>query len=268
MNLLNPPQLDKVAVKKSFNRSASQYDQSAVLQAEIISRLLGRLDFMKVNPELVVDLGCGTGKAIGKLQKKYPKSTVLGLDIADKMLVLAKKQFGLFGRKWLINADMEHLPLKEDSVDLLFSSLALQWSNDLKRSFSEFKRVGRKGGLLMFTTFGVDTLKELRESWSRLDSSPHVHHFMDMHDLGDLMLSAGLSEVVMDREMMTVEFRSFIDLMRDLKSIGATNASSTRSRGLLTTGKLNELEKIYKEIAFQNGCYKATYEVVYGHAWF
>lgn len=268
MNLLNPPRLDKLAVKKSFNRYASQYDQSAVLQAEVLSRLFERLQYIKIKPELIVDLGCGTGQAIKRLQKHYKKSSVLAMDLADEMLLQAKKQYGLLNRKWLVNADMECLPLKDNSVDMVFSSLALQWSNDLVQTFAEFRRVGRQGGLVLFTTFGVNTLTELRESWAQIDASPRVHQFVDMHDIGDFMLSAGLSQPVMDMEEITLEYETFSALMADLKSIGATNAEKNRSRGLMTAGKLNRLREAYEQIGFKNNRYQATYEVVYGHAWF
>jgi len=268
VNLLNPPRLDKKAVKKSFNRSARRYDQSAVLQLEILSRLIERLQYIKIEPELIVDLGCGTGQAIKMLRKQYKKSTVMALDMADEMLLCARKQYGLMDQKWLVNADMEQLPLRMDCVDLLFSNLALQWSNDLAQTLVEFKRVGRKGGLLMFTTFGVNTLIELRQSFQQIDSTPRVHQFMDMHDIGDLMLSAGLSQPVMDMEEITLEYDSFTDLMSDLKSIGATNAERNRSRGLMTAARLNRIREAYEQIAYKDNKYRATYEVVYGHAWF
>ncbi len=268
MNLLNPPRLDKSAVKKSFNRCADQYDNSAVLQEEVLSRLIERLDYIKLQPELIVDLGCGTGAAIKPLRRQYKKAQIIALDMADEMLLQAKKKYSFFDRKWLINADMERLPLQDDCIDLIFSSLALQWSNDLAEGFREFKRIGRTGGLLMFTTFGVNTLKELRESWAQIDSSPRVHQFMDMHDVGDLMLTAGLSQPVMDMEEITMQYSNFKDLLSDLKSIGATNAEIGRQRGLMTASKLKRLQQAYEEIAYKDECYSATYEIVYGHAWF
>jgi len=268
VNLLNPPRLDKAAVKKSFNRCARHYDNCAVLQEEVLSRLVERLEYIKCDPKLIVDLGCGTGSAIKPLHRRYKKANVVALDMADEMLAMSKKKYGLFDRKWLVNADMEHLPLRDGCVDMIFSSLALQWSNDLAEGFKEFKRVGRQGGLLMFATFGVNTLHELRESWSQVDSSPRVHQFMDMHDIGDMMLAAGLSQPVMDMEEITLQYRCFNDLLSDLKSIGATNAEKGRQRGLMTAGKLKRLQQAYEQIAFNDNQYSATYEIVYGHAWF
>ena len=239
-----------------------------MLQREVLSRLLERLDYIKLEPKLILDLGSGTGQAIKPLNKRYAKTQVLALDMAEAMLAQSRKQYGLFDKKWLVNADMEHLPLKDQCVDMVFSSLALQWSNDLQHSFEEFKRVGRPGGLLMFTTFGVNTLAELRQSFAAIDDTPRVHQFMDMHDVGDMLLAAGLSQPVMDMEQITLQYKSFRDLLSDLKSIGATNAEKGRQRGLMTAAKLKRLQQAYEEIAFEEGCYQASYEIVYGHAWF
>ena len=268
MNLLNPPRLDKAQVRRSFNRSARRYDRSAVLQAEVLKRLLQRLDYIRLEPELIVDLGGGTGQAIRPLKKRYRKASVLSLDMAEEMLRVARGRYSLFERKWLVNADMEMLPIRDASVDLLFSSLALQWSNDLAANFRELRRIGRSGGLLMFTTFGVNTLRELRESWASIDDRPRVHQFMDMHDIGDMLMAAGLSQPVMDAEEITLEYGSFRQLLEDLKGIGATNAEKGRSRGLMTAQKMKALECAYAEIGCKNGHFQATYEVVYGHAWF
>ena len=268
MNLLNPPRLDKEAVKNSFNRYAAQYDRCAILQAEVQSRLLERLDYIKLDPRTVIDLGCGPGQAIKPLIKRYKKSKVIAVDMAHAMLRQAQKKYGLFDKKILVNADMEQLPFADNSIDLIFSSLALQWSNDLGSTFKDFKRVGREGGLLMFTTFGVNTLHELRESWQLVDNTPRVHHFIDMHDVGDLLMAAGLAQPVMDMDNITLEYDHFSDLLKDLKAIGATNAEKNRSRGLLTARRLKKLQDAYETIAFKNGRYQATYEVVYGHAWF
>jgi malonyl-CoA O-methyltransferase len=216
----------------------------------------------------VLDLGCGTGQAIPPLRKRYRRARLIALDLAEGMLARARKRYGRFDRKWLINADFESLPLADDSIDLVFSSLSLQWSNDLAAALREFRRVGREGGLLQFTTFGVDTLRELKAAWSRVDDRPHVHEFLDLHDIGDMMLAARLREPVVDVETITLEYTDFMDLLRDLKGIGASNADAARCRGLYTPKRLRALEAAYRETGFDNGKYRARYEVVYGHAWF
>ncbi len=268
MDLLNPPRLDKKAVKQSFNRGARDYDRCAVLQAEVLNRLLERLDYMRIDPAMVLDLGCGTGQAIRALLKRYRRANVIAMDLAEAMLAQAQRRYPLLARKLLVNADLETLPLAADSVDLVFSSLTLQWSNDLPAAFAEIKRVGRPGGLTLFTTLGVNTLQELRRSWALIDESPRVHQFMDMHDVGDAMMRAGLSQPVVDMEEITLTYTDFGDLMRDIKGIGATNADKGRARGLLTPGKLKQLREAYESVAFEAGHFRATYEVIYGHAWF
>jgi malonyl-CoA O-methyltransferase len=268
VNLLNPPRLDKNAVKNSFNRGARDYDRCAVLQHEVQSRLLERLEYVKVKPERVLDLGCGTGKALKPLAKLYRGAQVIALDMAHAMLQQARGQYRMLDRKLLVNADMEALPFADASIDLVFSSLALQWSNDLFATLGEFKRIGRSGGLLMFSTMGVDTLSELREASLQIDSRPRVHQFVDMHEVGDMMLAQGLSQPVLDTEKIVLEYREFKDLLKDLKAIGATNAERTRKRGLMTARRLQALREAYESIAYRDGRYLATYEIVYGHAWF
>lgn len=268
MNLLNPPRLDKSAIKKSFNRSARSYDQSAVLQAEILSRLLERLQYIKLAPELILDLGCGTGQAIQPLLKRYRKASVLGVDLAVEMLKLARSRYRLLDRKLTVNADFEGLPIRDRSIDLVFSNLALQWANDLPSALAEMRRVGRPGGLLMFTTFGVNTLAELRQSWLEIDGLPRVHQFLDMHDIGDMLMAAGLSQPVMDTDQIVLEYAEFANLLNDLKAIGATNAEKGRSRGLMTRSRLDSLREVYARVGGRGGKFVATYEVVYGHAWF
>ncbi|MCZ6667094.1 MAG: methyltransferase domain-containing protein, partial [Gammaproteobacteria bacterium] len=189
MDLLNLPRLDKFSIKKSFDRAARSYDRAAILQAEVLSRLLARLEYIRHNPRAVIDIGCGTGKGIAGLRKRYPRSKIVGLDLAFSMLQASKKQVGFLRRKRLVNSDMENLPFADGSFDLLFSNLALEWVNDIGATFKEFFRIGRPGSLLMFATFGPGTLKELRESWSTIDPNPHVHQFIDMHDIGDAMMA-------------------------------------------------------------------------------
>lgn len=268
MNLLNPPQLDKLSVKRSFNRSANNYDQYAILQHEILNRVIERLDYINHLPKNILDLGCGTGSAVKPLQKRYPKAKLISLDLSYNMLLKTKQHYGLFKKARLLNADIEQLPIKDDSFDMIFSNLALQWVNNLDNTFKEFKRIGRNQGLLMFTTFGPKTLWELDESSIQVDQKPRTHRFIDMHDIGDSLVNARCAEPVIDSEIITLNYSSFIDVLIDLKSIGAVNAHTQRNKGLLTQKKLALIEQKYKEIAFKNNQFQATYEVIYGHAWF
>ena len=150
----------------------------------------------------------------------------------------------------------------------MFSSLALQWSNNLRETLAEFARIGKTDGLLMFSSFGPGTLAELSASWQALDSYAHVHEFIDMHDVGDALVAAGFAQPVVDAETIRMEYGEFRPLLDDLKNIGASNANKNRRRGLMTPAQLRKLEQNYREYGFENGKYFASYEVVYGHAWF
>lgn len=258
--------LDKRAVAASFSKAAAQYDACALLQQEVGRRLLERLDYVKLEPALVVDLGCGTGALIRELEKRYKKARLIGVDLAPGMVEFAKKQCGWFSRQEFMVGDAEALPFTDGSVDLIFSSLAIQWCADLDRVFSEAKRVLKPGGLFMFTTLGPDTLKELRAAWRAVDGYTHVNAFMDMHDLGDGLVRAKLADPVMDVEHLTLTYGDVRDLMRDLKGIGAHNLNAGRNHGLTGRARLNALTAAYEPFR-RDGHLPATYEVVYGHAW-
>jgi malonyl-CoA O-methyltransferase len=267
LDLLNPPRLDKQSVKKFFNRAAKSYDNAAILQEEVLSRLLQRLQYIRHQPATVIDIGCGTGKGVQGLQKTYPRAQVYSTDIAHEMLIQARTRYRLWSRKRLVTADMEWLPFKADQFDLVFSSLALQWSNNLRDTLVEFARIGNTDGLLMFSSFGPGTLQELDASWQAIDPYPHVHQFVDMHDVGDALMAAGFSQPVVDAEIIRMEYDEFRPLLDDLKNIGASNADNSRRRGLMTPARLRRLEQSYREHGFEGDKYIASYEIVYGHAW-
>ncbi len=165
-----------------------------------------------------------------------------------------------------ICGDLEALPLQSGSVDLLWSSLALQWCNDLDATFSGMRRVLAPNGLLMFSTFGPDTLKELRQAFSQVDGYSHVSRFQDMHDIGDALMRAGFAEPVMDMEHFTLTYDTASGLMRDLKALGAHNATRGRRQGLAGKSAWKRMEAAYEKLR-QDGRLPATYEVIYGHAW-
>ncbi|MCW8944077.1 MAG: malonyl-ACP O-methyltransferase BioC [Sedimenticola sp.] len=258
--------IDKRQARLAFSKAAEQYDQVAVLQREIGERMLDRLELVRLQPGVILDVGSGTGVATAALADRYRKSRVLALDFAFPMLLQTRKRGSWLRKPRCICGDLEQLPLADQSVDLIYSNAAIQWSNDLDTTFSEFRRVLRPGGLLMFTTFGPDTLMELRAAWAEVDEGSHVSNFIDMHDIGDALLRAGLADPVMDVDRMTLTYERVTGLMRDLKVLGAHNVNSDRPRGLTGKGRLQAMQSAYEQFR-KDGSLPASYEVVYGHAW-
>jgi malonyl-CoA O-methyltransferase len=264
--------LEKQHIRQSFDAAAQRYDDVAVLQREVGDRILERLDLIKLQPKTILDVGAGTGVFSDKLDKRYQAARVIALDLAPRMLLQARQRKGWLARRLssqaFVCADADALPIADHSVDLIFSSLMLQWCGDLDHTFAEFRRVLRPGGLLMFSTFGPDTLKELRSSWQQADEDTHVHvhDFIDMHDVGDALLRAGLADPVMDVEHFTLTYADPYQLMRELKTLGAHNMASDRHHGLTGKARLQRMAAAYEQFR-QQGVLPATYEVVYGHAW-
>jgi malonyl-CoA O-methyltransferase len=236
--------IDKARVRTSFERAAQTYDEAAILQKSVREEMLERLDLVSLNPQAILDAGCGTGHGSFALHKRFPQAHIVSLDLAMGMLqqtyaqqpTLQRWMAQLTGKKNLVCADIEALPLADNSVDMVWSNLAIQWCNDLDQAFAEIKRVLKPNGLLMFSTFGPDTLKELRIASAENDAMTHVSRFIDMHDIGDAMTRAGFKAPVLDVEHFTLTYDDAKSVMRDLKSIGAHNATAGRARGLVGKG--------------------------------
>ena len=273
--------MDKARVRSSFGKAALTYDAAAVLQKQVRTEMLSRLNLVKLKPAVILDAGCGTGAASHALQHRFKRAQVISLDFAHPMLQKTRKT-GLWQRlkllcdsskQYLLCADIESIPLKDSSVGLLWSNLAIQWCNDLDAAFEEFHRVLQPEGLLMFSTFGPDTLRELRIASNEAANTPFtsVSRFIDMHDIGDALVRAGFSAPVLDVERFTLTYDDVQSVMRDLKSIGAHNATAGRARGLLGRGFLQKLAASYEQFRLgakqDGGKLPATFEVVYGHAW-
>ena len=213
----------------AFNRAADTYDQALALPAEIGKRLLDRLDYIKVAPKTILDLGSATGHQTRALEKRYPKANIIALDFATNMLCKAKQQARWFTHQHFLCADATHIPLPDHSVDLIYSNLLLHWISDLPSLFSELARVLKPTGLLLFTSLGPDTLKELRQSWASINNLPHVHSFLDMHDLGDGLLKFKFADPIVDMEKITLNYSTPDKLFKDLKSLGASNLALDRN---------------------------------------
>lgn len=259
--------LDMRRVRRSRAHAATTCDAAAVLQARVREELLERLDVLRLQPRVVVDLGAGTGQATIALKRRYPSSRVLALDLAPRMLAQARRRQALLRRFDRVAADAAALPLRDASVDMVFSNLALQWCNDPDRVLRDCRRVLRPEGVLHLATLGPDTLVELRSAWHAADPGHvHVNQFIDMHDLGDALVRAGFAEPVLDVERYTLTYDDARGLMRDLKAIGARNATAGRARGLTGKATLARMLAAYEGFR-RGGKLPATYEVVYAQAW-
>lgn len=262
--------IDRSKARLSFEKAAVSYDEAAVIQREIGNRLLERLEYIRFEPRRILDVGSGTGTCSYHLSDIYKKSEVLALDFSTSMLQQAKQKRSwtqrLSSRFKYITGDANSLPLTENSVDMIFSNLALQWCPDLQQVFSEFRRVLKPDGMLLFSTFGPDTLKELRECWMKVDNYTHVNQFIDLHVVGDALIKSGFSDPVMDMEMITVTYPDVKSIMRDLKQIGAHNVNRERAKGLTGKQRLQALINAY-EVYRNNQVLPVSHEVIYGHAW-
>ncbi len=262
---------DKRAMRTAFEHSAAHYDEVAVLQREVASRLLERLDLFKLQPHAILEVGCGTGYCTGALATHYPKARIVAMDIAHAMVRHTRERFSFFQRKWrghgFACADAEKLPFADQSFEMIFSNLTVQWCGDHEGVFNEFRRVLKPGGVLLFSTLGPDTLKELRAAWATVDGHVHVNQFTDMHDIGDAMVRARLADPVMDMEMITMTYRDGMTLMRDLKVLGAHNVNAGRNPGLTGRARINAVLDAYEQFRNSDGLLPASYEVLYGHAW-
>ena len=266
--------VDKRRVRRSFEQAAAGYDEVAALQDEICRRMLARIEYIKLEPGVILDAGSGTGNAIPGLTARYPGAWIVALDLALAMARHARAR-----RPWwrrlldlrggglaAVCGDIELLPIATARTDMVWSNLALQWVNDPPRAFAELHRALKAGGLLMFSSFGPDTLKELRSAYQSADRHAHVHRFIDMHDIGDMLIAAGFADPVMDMEYVTLTYAEVRDLMRDLKAIGAHNAALGRPAGLGGKSALAAVTRSYEAFR-RDGKLPATFEVIYGHAW-
>ena len=258
------PPLDQQHIRHAFARAAGSYVRHAALQREVEDRLLERLDYFEAAPARVLDVGCGPGRAASLLRKRWKAAHVVALDLTVPML----RQVRTGWRRPLLRvcADARALPLPDASIDVLFSNLCIQWIEDLPALFDEFRRVLRPGGYVTFSTFGPDTLHELRAAWASADAAPHVGQFADIARVGDALMSAGFRDPVLDAERFTLTYADAASAMRELKAIGATNADARRLRGL--TGKAHFRRALDAYESFRtDGVLPATYEVISAHAW-
>jgi malonyl-CoA O-methyltransferase len=267
--------VDARQARRAFDRAARRGADAASLQSEVERRMLERLEFMRLVPKRVLDAGCGTGRGLGLLRSRYPKTDLLGVDFAQAAIRAAARSESFAGRarrllsgalRSHVRADFARLPLGPGSIDMVWSNLALAWAEDQLAALREFHRVLGPGGLLMFSSYGPDTLKELKAAFGSASPGRHVHSFVDMHDVGDMLVACGFASPVMDVEMITLTYAGVADLARDLKASGQTCAAGDRPRALTGQSAWRRMVAAY-ERERQNGRLPATIEIVYGHAW-
>lgn len=259
---------DRYWLRRAFERAATGYDAAAFLHREVGGRMLERLDLIKLQPEVILDVGCATGGITAALMKKYRKARVIGLERASAMVAKARKRAPWFRTLHGLTGEPEALPLANASCDLIFSNLALPWVTYLDQALAEFRRVLKPGGVLLFSTLGPDTLIELRRSWAAVgDGYNHVNAFFDMHDIGDALLRARLAEPVMDVERLTLTYSEMDGLTRDLKALGARNVTGGRPAGLTGKSRWQAVREAYEQYRRPDGLLPVSCEVVYGHAW-
>ena len=272
----HPSHLDLKAVRRAFDRAANTSGDQRVVAAEIARRMAARLDYVRLEPHHILDAGCGRAPAANLLAKRFPTARLTGVDASFQMvkaahrgeplLTRAKLAMGFDSNRAVVCGDIESLPVAHASVDMVWSNLALAWLQNADLAFREFHRVLREGGLLMFSTYGPDTLRELRSAFAAVEDRPHVHEFTDMHDLGDLLLANGFAEPVMDMEKLVYTFADVAPMVRELQQSGQTNAVSDRRRGLMGRSAWNKMLAAYAR-RDGDGRIEATFEIVYGHAW-
>jgi malonyl-CoA O-methyltransferase len=248
--------IDRRAARRRFERAAKTYARFSRLEAEVAARMLERLDYVRLAPRRILD--AGSGPPSRQLCKRYPEAVTIALDFSLAMLGSAGWLARLTGARLLrVCAELDRLPLAQASLDLVWSNMALHWLADPLPAFREFRRVLSPNGLLMFSTLGPDSLKELRAA----AGADRVHGFIDMHDLGDMLLAAGLAAPVMDMELITIEYANADRLLADLRASGQTSARADRPRGLAGRAFGERLHRVLGKKP------RLTFEIVYGHAW-
>jgi len=265
--------VDRLQVGRRFSRAAANYDQADFFVREVDRRMQERLDYVNIQPARIVDLGCSRGGSVAGLAARYPQAHLVGLDISPAML-----QTGLVPRtgwqRWLgrgrqnalqrLAADAVNLPLKSQSTAIVWSNLLLHWLDDPLPALAEAHRVLEAGGLIMFSTLGPDSLKELRSAFA--DGYAHTQRFIDMHDFGDMLVGCGFADPVMDMEVLTLTYDRFDDMLGDLRAAGSGCAMKARRHGLTGRQSWARARAAYERLR-RDGKLPATFEVVYGHAW-
>lgn len=265
--------VDRQQVGRRFSKVAASYGGADFFAREVDRRMQERLDYVKIEPQRILDLGCSRGASFPDLAARYPMAQLIGLDVSPAMLDTGREQRSGWQR-WLglgrqagplrLAADAANLPLKSRSTALVWSNLLLHWLDDPLPALAEAHRVLEVGGLLMFSTLGPDSLRELRTAFA--DGYTHTQRFIDMHDLGDMLVGCGFADPVMDMEVITLTYDDLDAMFAELRAAGSGCAMKARRHGLTGRGSLAAARAAYEAMR-RDGKLPATFEVVYGHAW-
>ncbi|MGE8473342.1 MULTISPECIES: methyltransferase domain-containing protein [Burkholderiaceae] len=284
------PAYDSRRLRKIFDRRAATFNDVAFLPREIAQRMRERLDYIKVNPAQVLDAGCGAGDDLPALRERFPEAPVFGTDLSRAMLARAVqhdatdtswrrflpaslgKALGSRGPRFA-QADFSALPFAAGAFEFIWSNLALHWHSRPDLVFPEWQRVLKVNGLLMFSTLGPDTLKELRGAYAEIEAAhgvnthKHVIDFVDMHDLGDMLVESGFEIPVMDQETLTITYKSPESLLADVRRWGAYPFRREASPGVASRRMQKALLAALEARRRADGTIPLTFEVIYGHAW-
>ena len=256
---------NKSLIVRNFDRSANLFNNSDIVHSEIRDRLIDRLKFFNLEPKIILDLGAATGKSSLKLNKLFPTSKVIAMDNSLEMNRVSSKYFLKNPNVSVLYGDAEMIPLMDSCVDLVFSNLLLPWC-DTSVIFSEVSRILKNDGLFIFSSVGPDTLSELRKAWSTIDSLVHVHGFLDMHDLGDMLIKANLLDPVLDINRLSITYNNITSLISDIRSCGASNIAEGRRTSLTGKEKWNAFCRNI-ELENKGSGFNITIEAIFGHAW-
>ena len=252
----------KIKILKSFDAKSSSYDEYSFVQKEVSERMIKRLKFLKSKPLNILDIGCGTGYLSDLISQYLPNSNIVCMDFSYEMVSQCKsKNIKLEP----LVADAEYMPFKASTFDLVISSFTLHWCQQIDKIFSDIFRILKNDGNFMFTTVGPDTLKELRNAYKLIDNYEHINTFDDMHTYGDILLSSGFHDPVMDVERLIIEYKNFNEVLQSLRKTGASTVIYNESK-FTTKKSLKNLENHYKKNN-KNALFPVTYEMIYGVAW-
>lgn len=266
---------DRRRLRRARDRAAPGYERAGALPEEVGRRMLERLELVRLPAGPILDAGCATGRVTRLLTQRYPRVPLCALDFAPAMVREARTSLPVIKRvlsslkgatpRWMVG-ELDSLPVASRRLALVWSNLVLHWLPDPADALAESLRVLAPGGLLMFSTLGPDTLKELRGAFGQAGGRAHVHRFADMHDLGDQLVQAGFADPVMDMETITLTYPSADAMLRELRALGSINALPERARGLTGRGLWGRMLEAL-EACGREGRIPATFEIVYGHAW-